>query len=119
MSGQKRKPYTPAEDQAILAFAEAHRDEKLGGNSVWKMAERLEVTCHSWHAHPFPGFPTRVDLSNMQEALFGGYYATFSMPQELEEAGKEVFPVIVGVPFGLMVPLLPIRLWCHLCHLQF
>ena len=45
----KRKPYTLAEDKAILDFAEGHSG-KTGGNAIWKLAEQQRLTSHSWQS---------------------------------------------------------------------
>ena len=40
-----RNRYTPAEDNAILDFVEKNKDMlKVGGNKLWKKAERERVT---------------------------------------------------------------------------
>ena len=47
----ERKKFTPAEDKAILHFAETKgRNYKRTGNALWQLAERLQLTCHSWQS---------------------------------------------------------------------
>ncbi|KAL9977858.1 hypothetical protein ACROYT_G015312 [Oculina patagonica] len=45
-----RRPYTAAESQAVLDFAVEHGLDDLLGNEVWKLAERLAITPHSWQS---------------------------------------------------------------------
>ena len=47
----ERKKFTPAEDKAILHFTETKgREYMQTGNELWRLAERLQLTCHSWQS---------------------------------------------------------------------
>ena len=47
----ERKKFTPAEDKAIMEFAETKgKAFKRTGNALWQLAERMQLTCHSWQS---------------------------------------------------------------------
>lgn len=46
-----RRKYTPAEDKALLAFVpETCHIYHTQGHSLWKLAEKLKITKHSWQS---------------------------------------------------------------------
>ena len=47
----ERRKFTPAEDKAILEFAERKKHAySRTGNALWQLAESLNLTSHAWQS---------------------------------------------------------------------